>query len=355
MAGRIAALLLLVFSLSSCGKRELPPSPDRWAPKLSGAKALDRNHVDLFFSEKMDETTAGRRESYSIADTGGGSLSIYSASLLPDKQIVRLTTQEQAPVEYSVAVSGITDLGANEVRRGSVSRFKGSTLRDTTSPHVGSVYPQDGSVGVPGDTAIQIVFSETMDTSSASLRRGSIVLLPPPFDSSFSWNEGMNIFYFSVASLSSGKSSLYVTRGCMDHSGNGLARQAKSIFTTADSMSGGFIEGKVSVPVGTTPFGSSVGLFDSLWTPLLLILTDSSGSFTFTHLEDGLYSVAAGQDEDGDDRFDIRGRSGELAIEGSLPVEGVAVELTREEVLPDPVERYLGNFRLMNSGAKEGD
>ncbi len=342
--------------LSSCGKRELPPSPDRWAPKLGGAKAVDKNHVDLVFSEKMDETTAQRRDNYTIADTSGASLAIYSASLLSDKQVVRLTTEAQAPVEYSVRVSGVTDLGANEVRKGSISRFRGSAAGDTTSPFVRSIYPQDGSIGVAGDTTIQIVFSETMDTSSASLERGSIVLLPPPVDSSASWNEGMNIFYLSIASLSSHKSSLYVTKGCRDHSGNGLTRPVRSIFTTADSMSGGLVRGSIAVPVGTTPFGSAVGLFDSLWAPLLLdVLTDSSGDFTFTHLEDGLYRIAAGRDEDGDGAFDLAGRSSPLNVEGPLPVEGVLVELVRGEVLPDAAEKALIGFQVMNNGRAGGN
>ena len=327
----------------------MPPSPDRWAPKLAGARAVDRNHVDVVFSEKMDKTAAANRQSYVVVDEGNDTLEVHSAQLLPDGQTVRLTTGSQGTGTYSVDVALVTDAAGNELRPGSTKSFKGSADRDTTRPLVKSIYPADGGIGVPADTAVRVLFSETMDTTSTSLRTGALIVLPPPADSALTWNMEMSAFDLPVLALTSSKSFIHVTRGCRDYGGNRLRMPEKSVFTTEDSMPGGIISGVLDAPTGSSPILSSVGVFDTLWTPLLLdYARDSTGSFTFTHLSDGKYRVAAARDRDGDDEFDMRGMSEELSIESGEPLEGVKVHLVAEGDLDERAESALLNFYTMN-------
>lgn len=349
MLRRAAVFSLLLLVAGGCGKRGLPPSPDRWSPKLTGAKPVDRNHVDLVFSEKMDRASMGNRDNYAAVNADGDTLTIHSANLLPDGQTVRLTTDRQETITYSILVSKAKDVAGNSLKPGSVLSFKGSSKADTTRPQVRSIYPPDGSIGVALDTTLEVVFSETMDTVSCSIRSGALIVLPPPTDSTLTWNEEMSVLSLPLVSLSAYKSSVHVTKGCKDYAGNSLHGHMKSTFTMLDSMPGGIISGVIAAPEGTTPFMSPIGVFDTLWIPLLLeFATDSIGSFTFTHLSDGRYIVAAAVDEDGDGEFDLRGVSSELVIEAAGALKDISVDLTRERILEDKLERTLANFHGMN-------
>ena len=339
-----------------CGKRGLPPSPDRWAPKLSGANAIDRNHLDLIFSERMDKAAAGQTGRYTVVDPTGDTLPVYSAQLLPDGQTVRLTTETQASLSYSVYVSMVTDVAGNELRPGSVKSFNGSTEEDKTRPRVRSIHPPDGSISVPLDSIVRITFSETMDTSSASLADGALLVFPPPADSSLSWNDDLSSLSLPVLALTSHKAFVHVTRGCRDYGGNRLIRHERSIFTTLDSLPGGIIRGRVRADERLTPLLTPIGVFDSLWAPLLLDYAgDTTGSFAFTHLEDGEYRLAAATDQDGDGILDLRGVSDQLAVQGGAAIEGVEVTISRDGMLPGGIQGIIERFYMMSAERDEYD
>lgn len=349
MFHRIVFFLLVLPLICSCGRRGIPPSPDRWAPKLGWAKAADRNHVDLAFTEKMDIVTVEQLENYLIVDGDGDTLGVFSAGLLPNGQIARLTTENQEPVSYTVHVSGVTDEAGNEVKPESRKSFDGSTARDTVRPRLKEIYPRDISTGVAADTSLFVVFNETMDTSSTSLRAGSMVLLPPPADSSWEWNEQMTVVSVAILSLPSYQSCIYVTKGCRDYSGNRLLRLGKSVFSTLDSIPGGRISGKVTTVNESDTQMVVLGVFDTLWTPLFLdFLRDESGEYSFPYLSDGVYNVAAAKDGDTDGAFDLRGTSNPVRVQESEEHEGVLIRLTRQVSLPKDVEEVLLNFYRMD-------
>ncbi|MFQ5905284.1 MAG: Ig-like domain-containing protein, partial [bacterium] len=269
----------------------MPPSPDRWGPKLTGARGVDRNHVELVFSERMDGSTIQRRRNYVIVDGGDDTIRVYSADLLPDRQIARLTTEDQQPVTYTVYVSDVTDKAGNELRPGSSKSFRASSASDTTRPRVKEIYPRDASSGVAADGTLHVIFSEAMDTSCTSLGAGSIVLLPPPIDSTCRWNEQMTAVFIPALALSAHQSSIYVTRGCADYGGNRLVRLERSVFTMLDSLPGGRLSGRVVSEREESTHMSAVGVFDSLWTPLFVdFVRDTAGTYSFTLLPDGIYN-----------------------------------------------------------------
>ena len=349
MLHRIALFFLVLPLICSCGRRGIPPSPDRWAPKLGWAKAADRNHVDLGFTEKMDIVTIRQLNNYMIVDGDDDTLGVLSVSLLPNGQIARLTTENQEPVSYTAYVSGVTDQAGNEVRPESRKSFQGSTARDTVRPRVKEIYPRDMSAGVAVDTALCVFFNETMDTSSSSLHAGSIVLLPPPADTSWKWNEQMTSVSVAILSLPSYQSCIYVTKGCKDYSGNRLLRLERSVFSTLDSIPRGRISGTVTAANASNTYMAVMGVFDSLWTPLFLdFLRDEAGRFSFQYLSDGTYNVAAAKDEDSDGTFDLRGISVSVSVQGSEEHEGVDVRLSRQVSLQENAEEVLLNFYRMN-------
>jgi hypothetical protein len=349
MLRRTGLLCIALLLICGCGKRGPPPSPDRWAPKLAGANPVDRNHLDLVFSEEMDKNAAGGIDSYTVVDDEGETLRVYAAYLLPNGQAVRLTTETQESVKYSVFVSGVTDDAGNELRPGSAKSFRGSSDRDTTRPHVRTIYPSDGAISVPLDSTVQVVFSETMDTSSVSLAVGALIVLPAPTDSALVWNEEMSSISMPILAFTSHKASIYVTGGCRDYGGNRLLRSERSIFTTEDSMPAGMIQGTVSADAGIVPLFTPVGVFDSLWAPLLLdYARDTTGSFTFMHLKDGEYRIAAGADRDRDGYLDVRGFSDELTVRDGGRLEAVKVDLGSEGALHPAAEAALANFYIMN-------
>jgi len=349
MFHRIVLFFLVLPLICSCGRRGIPPSPDRWAPKLGWARAADRNHVDLAFTEKMDIVTIGQLNNYLIVDESDDTLSVLSVSLLPDGQIARLTTETQEPVSYTAYVSGVTDKAGNEVRSESRKSFQGSAARDTVRPRVKEIYPREMSTGVATDTALHVIFNETMDTSSSSFDAGSIVLLPPPADLAWKWNEQMTAVSVSILSLPSYQSCVYVTKGCKDYSGNRLLRLEKSVFSTLDSIPRGRISGTVTLANASSTQMVVMGVFDSLGTPLFFdFLRDESGEYSFPYLSEGIYDIAAAKDEDNDGAFDIRGTSGSVRVQEAEEHEGVDLRLSGQESLHEDVEEVLLNFYRMN-------
>jgi hypothetical protein len=316
---------------------------------LAWAKGVDRNHVDLGFSEQMDETSIGQLNHFVILAAGKDTLSILSAALMPGGQVARLTTENQETVDYTVIVSGVLDKAGNNLRPGSMKSFQGSLLRYTGRPRVKEMYPKDASSGVPADTSLRIEFSETMDTSATSPANGSIILLPPPADSVWRWDEQRLTISIPIISLPSHYACVYVTKSCLDYTGNRLMQWEKSAFTTTDTVPSGRISGTVT---GIVPAGSElcpVGVFDSLWTPLFVdFLKGGSGTYYFGYLSEGVYRIAAGQDTDNDKEFELRGISDLIDVQGKKASATADIRLTEQTILPAKAEKVLLNFYRMN-------
>ena len=84
---------------------------DETAPEVVSANALAGtvNNVTITFSEVVSAETAGNTASYTIEG-----LSVNSASLGDDGKSVTLSTSQQTPGSYTVAITGIKDVSSRE-------------------------------------------------------------------------------------------------------------------------------------------------------------------------------------------------------------------------------------------------
>lgn len=155
-----------VIAFQSCGRRALPTSPDRWAPKIAGVTAVDRNHVDCVFSERMSRESFVSASQFRIIDAvTGDTIPVIAAVLGSNDIIAHLTTHETDTVEYILTCESIADASGNYIRPVEKT-FIGSSALDTTPPVLVSVEPGLYDLNGSLDSAVVAVFSEPVDASS---------------------------------------------------------------------------------------------------------------------------------------------------------------------------------------------
>lgn len=291
----LAVLTLLV----SCGKKEPPPSPDRWPPRLVSVKALDNLHVSCYFSEELDEVYAERRENYGILGPKE-SLPVIAASLDRAGVEVVLVTSPQEETEYSLSVKGVRDLAGNHIGEGTEVPFRGSLLPDTLPPRVTFSYPRNLDMRVPTDTSLVLSFSEPMDTATVHP-----ILLPSDLPLSTTWSASMN--RVAVEPGRSGEETLkedrtyrlLVSRRGRDLGGNRLREVLRVTFSTGDSLPKGSVSGTVWARE-VDPRGAVVLLLaGDVWEHSLPFslsqVEDSSGAYVVSNLPSGPYFLLAAQ------------------------------------------------------------
>jgi len=157
-------IVLMTITISDCGKKGLPTSPDRWSPKLTGAVAVDRTHVNCYFSERMLENSFSDNNYFSIiSEETGETLKIITVVLSEDLTIAHLTTFKMDSVNYILAIDSVTDMAGNLIKPVS-KNFKGTLAHDTTAPELVNIIPTEGLIKENNDTLVFLKFSEPMDT-----------------------------------------------------------------------------------------------------------------------------------------------------------------------------------------------
>ncbi len=162
------SLLFLVSAILFCGKRALPTSPDRWSPKIAGVVAIDRNHVDCVFSEKMARESFRSALQFTILNAvTGETVPVIAVVLGSDDMTAHLTSLETDTVEYILFCESVTDISGNFIRPVEKT-FRGSSAKDTTPPLIVSLEPKVLDIEIFGDSAVRVEFSEPIDTSAVS-------------------------------------------------------------------------------------------------------------------------------------------------------------------------------------------
>jgi hypothetical protein len=291
----VPGLLSMLFFMH-CGKKGIPPSPDRWKPKVKKVIAEDRNHLKILFSEKISKETAEDVENYSIMSADDYVLFVIGARMEKDGITVYLTTEKQRDMEYIVEIKGILDLAGNEVK-GGTRKIRGSNSLDHISPTLLSLSPAPGKTNINSDSLLILTFSETMDTASV---RGGFTILPHlPFD--LHWNPSLSVVQIGVRDGYHEKyvNRVYVTKGCRDYAGNSLKTSSSTFFTLDDSLPKGTISGRIVLPrdkeKGDSPdtIKTIIGLLDEERNLLLLEVVQEEGEFNLTALS----TVALNEEE----------------------------------------------------------
>jgi hypothetical protein len=113
---------------------------------------------------------------------------------------------------------------------------------DIEPPKLASSAPDSGTAAVPRDARLSLTFSEAMEPRSTA----DAVALAPAIEITGRRWRGNTLTLALAESLAAGRSyTLFVGNGARDRHGNNLASGAAILFTTADSLPPGRLEGRV--------------------------------------------------------------------------------------------------------------
>ncbi len=219
---------------------------DTTPPGITSVTALDQNHLDVEFSEAVQEASAEQSDNYIIVETAkaatftspGDTTRVASAVLDNDGKTVHLATSNpMGNNPYELNITGVQDVNGNAIMTEAESNFTGSDDLDLTPPAVVSHIPRSGETGVGIGQPVEVQFSEPMDSNSVM--------------SAFSWQNGMtsvrfdmddedgNTFIFTPSNPLANNTTYTVTIDgtAQDWAGNALATTTWSFTTTGHHTS----------------------------------------------------------------------------------------------------------------------
>lgn len=168
-------LAILVTTLA-CGDDDdlVGDKPDTSPPSISSVTAIDRNHIDVTFSESIDRTSAEGLDHYTIIETTRTATSIAPddtlhvnvAVLKADGRTVALTTHTMSVAPYIISVDNVEDVSGNVTEAPVVMSFDGSTDADVTPAEIAFRSPAADASDVLIVAPIVIQFSEPMSVIS---------------------------------------------------------------------------------------------------------------------------------------------------------------------------------------------
>jgi hypothetical protein len=337
----VAAVVLL-----ACAKKMIPPSPDRFAPRLQEVQTQTRSQVALVFDEAINGARL-KPDSFLLTGPAGETIALRGASLGKSSEEVQLWTPIQELELYEVR--GIVwDRAGNKTRFR--ARFHGSSKQDTIAPRVASVEPAPGTARQKSGVKIRVTFSEAIDTSGVV----DYMFVPTEYDTQFkrSWSTDWQTLSFArLESLPSGATIYLLVRPqARDLEGNRAKGPAFTYFTSDTILDAVQVKGRATWPselgTGAVFFTESAAVrvfTDSLLPPrteslpvrttgLAPMLTD--GSFA-TKVRKGEYEVVAVADTNGDGLAELVSPP----VKFNTDAESLSLSLEPES-LPQPLNAY---------------
>ena len=331
-------VLLGLAGVPGCAKKMLPPSPDRFAPRLQAVRTRNRVRLELEFNENIDARSVDK-DSILVRDGNGVRLEVRGAVSGRRGAWVEIWTMPQQEELYEVE-GMVVDLAGNPGRF--KARFRGSDRRDTLPPTLARVMPGPGTEGHVREI-VRVQFSEPMDTS----RVPRYLFLPEGLDTSYTrtwepdWKElgllpgrGEQALEVDSAEADStpGRAVYFlVVPGGADLEGNPLRSYGHTWFTTDTLLETTTARGRVSWPDSVPLPGAAFFRHDE-HPGMTSILTD--GSFS-TRLVPGEYRFVAVCDTNLDGVADLRAGPQPFAT----AQESLSVTLEPES-LPRPIHEY---------------
>ncbi len=325
----VVAVALAVAALT-CARKMLPPSPDRFAPRLQEITTRNRVLLELRFDEEIDARVL-EPDSFTVTGADGNTLELRGAGQGRRSDRVELWTAPQSEQVYELT-GVVRDRAGNPGRFR--SRFRGSERVDTIAPRVQRVSPDPGTEDVDR-VLVRVSFSEPVDTAQAM----RFTVVPSRLDTGFDsdWLEDWEtVDYGTRDSLLPGEVVYFLLEpGLADLEGNRSRDPAFTYFTSDSVLTADPVSGRASWEHG--PLGTGVVFFHSPegeratsgFAPVL-----SDGSFNL-RIAPGEYEVEAVADTNHDGLVDLASPGYRFATAaGSLDVT------LRPESLPRPTNGY---------------
>ena len=225
---------------------------DTTPPELSSVTPTDVLHIEVAFSEDVDELTAQHQNNYAIHRYGaiilsesdlpksgldwGDTLYVQSSLLQADGERVVLTVDPMMITggTYHLIADNIEDLNGNTMTGPDTLDFVGVSTPDETPPEIINRTPYPGETGVGIGQAVTVTFSEPMDWSSVA--SAFSWKAPGDVDVSFDMNDiEPHIFSFSPEYTLDNNTTYtvaFAASTAQDYAGNYLGAVSWSYTTT---------------------------------------------------------------------------------------------------------------------------
>jgi hypothetical protein len=240
----VALIALVLVVMLGCAKKMIPPSPDRWTPRLQEVVTRTRSQVTLVFDEGIDGAKL-RPDSFLLTGSAGETIALRGTSLGRSGEDVQLWTPIQEPRLYEVR-GVVWDRAGNKTRFR--ARFRGSSIQDTIAPRVRSVEPAPGAVRQKRGVKVRVNFSEAIDTSGTV----NSMFVPAAYDTLFKrgWStDWQTLSFTSLDSLPSGATVYFLLEpGAVDLEGNRATEPAFTYFTGDTIFDAVDVKGKALWP-----------------------------------------------------------------------------------------------------------
>ncbi|UCE27453.1 MAG: Ig-like domain-containing protein [Candidatus Coatesbacteria bacterium] len=237
--------------VAGCAKVGVPPGAeeleDDRPPSLTKVKAVDANHVEVYFDEAIDVIAALDEKHYRITTDDERELPVKAVVSAGRADGVILVTDAQEPgARYELVVRNVRDeAGGNPIETNNRKAFRGSSRADKKEPAVAGSYPPDGAEGVGLRPEIRVMFNDAMN--AATLR--DVITLTDDLGREIQGEASTGVM--SVAFRPAEKldyETVYtvtVANTCADVAGNLLFLPARIAFKTASDTLEGTVVGRV--------------------------------------------------------------------------------------------------------------
>ena len=291
MLSKNLRLLFFLLFLFSCARKGIPPSPDRFAPRLKRLEVQDMTHLLCRFSEPLDSLSI-KRENFSIT-SGEDTLNIRFI-IQRDKNTLLLLTQPQKRKDYLLSLR-VADTAGNiaSIKK----RFRGSLLPDTIPPRIVSIHPCAGKTKVLKGV-IKVSFSEPMDTLSPLC----FIFVKGVLKKK--WNKNQNLLILTFEDTLKGVSYFLLPPLLTDLSHNPLFLGTYTYFTSDSILPRYPVYGRVYYK--KSPISNAMLLFYNKDTLKALALSDLLGEFSLK-IREGEYRIECFADTSRDGWIDLLG------------------------------------------------
>ncbi len=287
----------------ACAQKMLPPSPDRFSPKLEEIEVQNRTKIIVRFNEEIEPKEI-INDSFLITTTDLETLSIKEISVGKKSNIITLITERQKPVHYSFQAK-VTDLFGNRAKV--KTKFLGSIVKDTIPPRILEISPKLGATKLKRNIRIGLRFSEEIDTVIPIVW----YILPKVLRSRYTtmWEPDHKSLTFSMSDSLGADTVIYfvVLRSAFDFEGNRITYPGFNFFTSDSLLNTKLVIGKVTQK--NEPVRDGFILFtkmaDSSQT-MAIIPIDTAGTFSI-QIREGIYNLTVLADTNFDNRIDMKG------------------------------------------------
>jgi len=217
-----------------------PPTVASVVPANAATGVALNTTVRVTFSEAMDASTiSGTNLSLRPTSSSTPVAAVVTYEAGTNTAVITPNAPLSGTTGYTVTVTtGVKDAAGNSLAGQFTSTFTTLTP-DVTAPTVTNVVPADNATNVATNTTVRVTFSEPMDQTTINTTNITLRTTSPSVavTGTVSYDAATRVATFTPSAplASSTDYTVTVTTGVKDASGNALASQFVSDFTTASS------------------------------------------------------------------------------------------------------------------------